>query len=291
MAFEFVVLPCWCGCGMEMANKNQKGIWTAVPSVDHGKVRLRRFVWFVCLHGEASVVVPAPRCVLAHICLNTRTGRPLSPLSNGKPMWCWQAEVWLIWENLRARNGCIESLDDISQHKWHCFTELRRSAVVCHYVAKSFLDFAESALRNKPLSLVSVAWQSHPQQTYTAPLKHAAWFENLTLCTRILPDRKTGTFSLPCLSESVVEMQSVAKPRILSPHVKLQVVSIWKNMETFTCVIPLAFIADATQQKQWYTAERDETVVLFYLLNLLITTHTHSFWQGAGFCICDQASS
>ena len=137
-------------------------------------------------------------------------------------------------------------------------TQLPRSAV-CHYVAKSFLDFAE-ALRNKPLSLVSVAWQSHRQQTYTAPLKQEAWFENLTLCTRILPDRNTWTFSLPCLSESVVEMQSVAKPRILSPHVKLQVVSIWKIMETFTCGV----IAAATQQKQWYTAERAETVALFY---------------------------
>ena len=36
-----------------------------------------------------------------------------------------------------------------------------------------------------------------------------------------------------------------------------------------TCgVIPFALIAAATQQKQWYTAERDETVALFYLLNL-----------------------
>ena len=59
-------------------------------------------------------------------------------------------------------------------------------------------------------------------------------------------------------------MQSVAKPRILSPHVKLQEVSIWKNMETFRCVIPLALIAAATQQKQWYTSERAETVALFY---------------------------
>ena len=52
-------------------------------------------------------------------------------------------------------------------------TELRPSAVVCRYVAKSFLDFAE-ALRSRPLSLVSVAKQSRRQQTYTAPLKHAA---------------------------------------------------------------------------------------------------------------------
>ena len=169
-------------------------------------------------------------------------------------------------------------------------TQLPRSAVVCHYVAKSFLDFAE-ALRSRPLSLVSVAQQSHRQQTYTAPLKHAAWFEDLTLCTRILPDRNTWTFSLPCLS-FMVEMQSVAKSWILNPLVKLQVVSIWKNMETFTCgVIPLALIANATQQKQWYTAERDETVALVYLLNLLITIYAHSFWQGARFCICHQASS
>ena len=203
----------------------------------------------------------------------------------------WQAEVWLtaLWEHLQARNGCIESLDDISQLKWHCFTELPRSDMVCRYVAKSFLDFAE-ALRSRPLSLVSVAKQSHRQQTYTAPLKQAAWFEGLTLCTRILPDRNTWTFSLPCLS-FMVEMQSVAKPWILSPHVKLQVVSIWRKMETFTCgVIPLAPIAAATQQKQWYTAERDETVARFYLLNLLITIYAHSFWQGARFCICDQAS-
>ena len=206
-------------------------------------------------------------------------------------MWRWQGEVWLtaLWENLRARNGCIESLDDISQRKWHCFTDLPRSDMVCRYVAKSFLDFAE-ALRSRPLSLVSVAQQSHRQQTYTAPLKHAAWFEDLTLCTRIVPDRNTWTFSLPCLS-FMVQMQSVAKSWTLSPQVKLQVVSIWRKMETFTCVIPLAFIADATQPKQWYTAERDETVALFYLLNLLITIYTHSFWQEARFCICDQASS
>ena len=206
-------------------------------------------------------------------------------------MWRWQGEVWLtaLWENLRARNGCIESLDDISQRKWHCFTDLPWSAVVCHYVAKSFLDFAE-ALRSRPLSLVSVAQQSHRQQTYTAPLKHAAWFEDLTLCTRIVPDRNTWTFSLPCLS-FMVEMQSVAKSWTLSPHVKLQVVSIWRKLETFTCVIPFAFIADATQPKQWYTAERDETVALFYLLNLSITIYAHSFWQGVRFSICDQASS
>ena len=207
-------------------------------------------------------------------------------------MWRWQGEVWLtaLWENLRARNGCIESLDDISQRKWHCFTDLPRSAVVCRYVAKSFLDFAE-ALCSRPLSLVSVAQQSHRQQTDTAPLKHAAWFEDLTLCTRIVPDRNTWTFSLPCLSESLVEMQSVAKSWTLSPRVKLQVVSIWRKMETFTCVIPLAFIADATQPKQWYNSERDETVVLFYLLNLLITIYADSFWQGVRFSICDQASS
>ena len=72
--------------------------------------------------------------------------------------------------------------------------------------------------------------------------------------------------SLPCFS-FVVEMQSAAKSWILSPHLKLQVVSIWKNMETFTGVIPLALIAAATQQTQLYTAERDETVALFYLLN------------------------
>ena len=107
-------------------------------------------------------------------------------------------------------------------------TQLPRSDMVCRYVAKSFLDFAE-ALRSRPLSLVSVAKQSHRQQTDTAPLKHAAWFEGLTLCTRILPDRNTWTFSLPCLSESLVEMQSVAKSWTLSPHVKLQVVSIWKK--------------------------------------------------------------
>ena len=122
------------------------------------------------------------------------------------------------------------------------------------------------------------------------PLKHAAWFEGLSLCTRILPDRNTWTFSLPCLS-FMVEMQSVAKSWTLSPHVKLQVVSIWRKMETFTCVIPLAFIADATQPKQCYTAERDETVALFYLLNLSITIYAHSFWQGVRFSICDQASS
>ena len=55
---------------------------------------------------------------------------------------------------------------------------------------------------------VSVAKQSHPHQTHTAPLKHAAWFEDLTPCTRILPHRNTWTFSLPCLS-FMVEMQSV----------------------------------------------------------------------------------
>ena len=238
------------------------------------------------------MAVPSSRCVLSQICLNTRTGSPLSPLSNGKPIWRWQAEVWLtaLCENLRARNGCIERLK-----AWMTFlstsgTELPRSAVVYHYVAKSFLDFAE-ALRSRPLSLVSVAQQSHRQQTYTAPLKHAAWFEDLTLCTRIVPDRNTWTFSLPCLSESLVETQSVAKSWTLSPHVKLQVVSIWKKVETFTCVIPLALIAAATQQKQFYTAERDETVAIFDLLNLLITIYTHSFGQGARFCICDHASS
>ena len=169
-------------------------------------------------------------------------------------------------------------------------TQLPRSAVVCHYVAKSSLDFAE-ALPSRPLSLVSVAQQSHRQQTDTAPSKHAAWFEDLTLCTRILSDRNTWTFSLPCLSETTVEMQFVAKSWTLSPHVKLQVVSIWKKMDTSTCVIPLVLIAAATQQKQWDNSERDETVVLFYLLNLLITIYTHSFWQEARFCICDQASS
>ena len=176
------------------------------------------------------MAVPSSRCVLSRICLNTRTGSPLSPLSNGKPIWGWQAEVWLtaLCENLRARNGYIERLK-----AWMTFlstsgTQLPRSTMVYHYVAKSFLDFAE-ALRSRPLSLVSVAQQSHRQQTDTAPLKHAAWFEDLTLCTRILPDRNTWTFSLPCLSESLVEMQSVAKSWTLSPHVKLQVVSIWKK--------------------------------------------------------------
>ena len=159
-------------------------------------------------------------------------------------------------------------------------TQLPLSAMVCHYVAKSFLDFAE-ALPRRPLSPVSVAKQSHRQQTYTAPLKHAAWFEDLTLCTRILPDRNTWTFSLPCLS-FMVEMQSVAKSWILNPLVKLQVVSIWKKVETFTCgVIPLALIANATQQKQWYTAERDETAALFYLLNLFLTVRAHSFLAGS----------
>ena len=86
-------------------------------------------------------------------------------------------------------------------------------------------------------------------------------------------------------------MQSVAKSWTLIPHVKLQVVSIWKKTETFTCVIPFALIADATQQKQCDNSERDETVALFYLLNLLITIYTHSFWQGVRFSICDQASS
>ena len=86
-------------------------------------------------------------------------------------------------------------------------------------------------------------------------------------------------------------MQSVAKSWTLIPHVKLQVVSIRKKTETFTCVIPFALIADATQQKQCDNSERDETVALFYLLNLLITIYTHSFWQGVRFSICDQASS
>ena len=62
-------------------------------------------------------------------------------------------------------------------------------------------------------------------------------------------------------------------------------------MEATCGVIPLALIAAATQQKQWYTAERDETVALFYLLNLLITIYAHSFWQGARFSIRDHASS
>ena len=53
----------------------------------------------------------------------------------------------------------------VSLKAWMTFlstsgTELRPSAVVCRYVAKSFLDFAE-ALRSRPLSLVSVAKQSH----------------------------------------------------------------------------------------------------------------------------------
>ena len=74
----------------------------------------------------SRVAVPSSRCVLSF--LNTRTGSPLSPLSSGKPMWRWQAEVWLtaLCENLRVRNGCIESLDDVSQHKWHPI------APVCH---------------------------------------------------------------------------------------------------------------------------------------------------------------
>ena len=68
----------------------------------------------------SRVAVPSSRCVLSF--LNTRTGSPLSPLSSGKPMWRWQAEVWLtaLCENLRVRNGCIESLDDVSQHKTNC---------------------------------------------------------------------------------------------------------------------------------------------------------------------------
>ena len=35
MAFEDVVNHLPCLCGMEMADKNQKGIWMAVPSTEH----------------------------------------------------------------------------------------------------------------------------------------------------------------------------------------------------------------------------------------------------------------
>ena len=43
--------------------------------------------WFACPAGEVSVVAPASRCVLAHICLKTRTESPLSHgRDNGKPM-------------------------------------------------------------------------------------------------------------------------------------------------------------------------------------------------------------
>ena len=100
-----------------------------------GKVRLRRFVWFVCLHGdvsqcygswselvrsvhcegwfarpvgEASAVVPSSRCVLAHICLKTRTENPRR--DNGKPMGRWQAEVWLTDDEVRRVFWCIRNI-------------------------------------------------------------------------------------------------------------------------------------------------------------------------------------
>ena len=99
-----------------------------------------------------------------------------------EPIWRWQDEVWLtaLCENLRARNGCIESLDDISWYKWHRITP------VCRGMPLSCKVFSWFCRGTSPLSLVSVAQQSHRQQTYTAPLKHAAWFEDLTLCTRYL---------------------------------------------------------------------------------------------------------
>ena len=61
-------------------------------------------------------------------------------------------------------------------------TELPRSAVVCHYVAKSFLAL--------PRHFTVGLWTWFQFQTvasrekpYTAPLMQTAWFDNLTLCT------------------------------------------------------------------------------------------------------------